>query len=147
MGGILFSSFEALEDDLYQWWSGDTNSSHSSHSVGEDIRILFPSLLALAAGGTSGSLHGLAYTSWDALGARLFPLKVLPTTIEMEIKPVNVVSFRNILAGTMLSHTFVHGVLFGSYEVVKRSALMLVGLHAERDTSRVEGKDALGTSS
>lgn len=153
MGCVLFSSFENLEEYFYQQWS-DTPSGDGGGGEGgvnDDIRILFPSLLAMSAGGVSGCVHGFSYTAWDAVGSHLFQppshintsvaspvsLHVHHTTIKKEATSA---SFRKILSGTMLSHTLVHGALFGSYELTKRSALVLIGLNTERDTSRVEGE-------
>lgn len=125
MGGVLFSCFESLEVVLQDQWR-DLGSGVKESQIG------VPSLIALLAGGTSGSVHGVVHTTWDRLGARLFPL---PTST-LGAAP----SFRSLLCGTAIAHSLVHGLLFGSYEATKRLSLVLIGLNTEHDTSRVEGE-------
>ena len=132
MGGVLFSSFETMNEFFYQQWSHYRGGEGGG---GGDSQVVFPTLFALTAGGGSGCLHGLSYTLWDHIGIKLFESKNIKYVDKINAK----VSFRNLLSGTMLSHTLVHGALFGSYEATKRSSLALIGLHTEHDTSRVEG--------
>ena len=132
LGSILFSSFENLERSMYHHWGdiGVIDDTVCDGNVEDDTRVMLPSLLALAAGAGSGCLHGFAYTLWDSTSTFL----TSHSTNEMPAR-----TFRAVVPGTMLSHTFVHSVLFGSYEVTKRSALVLIGLNTGHDTSRVEG--------
>lgn len=151
MGGILFSSFENLEEYFYQQWKSHHIFSDSSSGGGgmkedEELRVLFPTVFALGAGGASGCLHGISYTSWDAIGTKFKQSKYFSTPTAATAASsaaslsANMLPFRSLLVGTMLSHALVHGALFGSYELAKRSSLVLIGLNTERDTSRVEGQ-------
>jgi hypothetical protein len=145
-----------LEDQLYRHFCPPTTTSTSesestSGGMDDDLRVGFPTLLAMVAGGVSGGMHGAAQTLWDhtarALSppdpksrSGLFTATTAAATATATTVAIPAVTARSLLCGTMVSHTLVHGTLFGSYELAKRSSLVLVGINTERDTSRVEGE-------
>ena len=129
MGGILFSSFEKLEGHMHDKCGGRNGDETDSK------RVLLPTGIALLAGSASGCLHGLSYSTWETVGSQL--LRSKGHSSNSNPRP------RNHLLGTMVSHSLVHGVLFGTYEFTKRCCLSLVGLHADRDVSRVEGSQCV----
>mmetsp|Transcript_10881 Transcript_10881/g.17715 ORF Transcript_10881/g.17715 Transcript_10881/m.17715 type:complete len:380 (+) Transcript_10881:86-1225(+) len=85
------------------------------------LYVLAPAVMAINGGIVGGSAHGTLYVIWDyghnkiqnIAAARPYLRRLLPKRTDAAFVSVG------SLAGTALSHCFVHACLFGTYELVK----------------------------
>jgi hypothetical protein len=139
LGGVLFSLYEEIISQV----NGRHCLSISNESKHFQELVLSSSLLSTSAGLISGGTHGILYTLWDrSLFSMTSYLKLpehLYNEIALHIQPHDRrPSF--FTCGTCLSHSLVHGSLFGSYEFTKRLSLYLMNLTHESDQlTKVEG--------
>lgn len=130
LGGILFSMYEEIVSHLHQ--KQCLPISNQSKEFNE--LVLTSSLASTSAGLLSGGSHGLLHSLWDRSLFSMSTFLKFPAHIYEEIslhlQPTRPQFFS---LGTCLSHSFVHGSLFGSYEFTKRMSLYLMNLNHESD--------------
>lgn len=136
LGGLVFQLYE----DILTQTNQNKCSKISNKSINFNNLVLYSSLYSLSAGLLSGSVHGLLYTLWDKSLYILLKYIKLPSNIYNEIiyhiPPNNSIH----ILGTTLSHSLVHGSLFGTYEFFKRLCLYLIGLtHESHHLTLIEG--------
>ena len=102
--------------------------------------VLYSSFLSLSSGLISGGVHGTLSTTWDYSLFILLKYFKFSTYIKQEITyhipNKNSINF----IGTTISHSLIHGSLFGTYEFIKRLSLYLIGLtHQSHHLTLIEG--------
>jgi hypothetical protein len=137
LGGILFSMYEEIVSHVHQRQC----LSISNHSMDFNELVLTSSLASTSAGLISGGSHGLLHSLWDRSLFSMSTFLKLPAHIYEEIslhlQPTRPQFFS---LGTCLSHSLVHGTLFGSYEFTKRMSLYLMNMnHESENLTMVEG--------
>ncbi|KAJ1422340.1 hypothetical protein B484DRAFT_452426 [Ochromonadaceae sp. CCMP2298] len=100
--------------------------------------ILLPALLAMNGGLAAGGTHGTLYVLWDRVYSTL--RAVTPKTFGALTPP----SAQGSLAGTALSHSLVHGSLFGTYELLKWSSLYAIAAARALASSTEADVDSVG---
>ena len=137
LGGILFSMYEEIVSHVRQ--RKCLPLSNQSKDFNE--LVLASSLVSASAGFISGGSHGLLHSLWDRSLFSMSNFLKFPAHIYEEIslhlQPTRPQFF---CLGTCLSHSLVHGSLFGSYEFTKRMCLYLMNMnHETHHLTMVEG--------
>jgi hypothetical protein len=130
LGGVLFSLYEEIISQV----NSKQCLSISNQSKHFDELVLSASLVSTSAGLVSGGSHGILYTLWDRSLYTLTSVLKLPDSLSNGRQPPF------FTCGTCLSHSLVHGSLFGGYEFTKRLSLYLMNLSHQSDhLTKVEG--------
>ena len=151
LGAILFAFYEQVTGFALEFGILPTDEDYTNLRT----FVVSSSSVCAITGGLSGALHGTLNCAWDHTTSeiRKFRQQAHPTLQRIfrligvdwnkfVLLPAveQVASPRMYTVATALSHSLVHGSLFGCYELTKRLTLYAIGLqHNGEDISRVEG--------
>lgn len=137
LGGILFSLYEEIVSRVHsQQCLPLSNQSKDFNEL-----VWYSSLVSASAGAVSGGSHGILYSLWDRSLHSITSYLKLPSQVYEELS-LQILTTRPqfFTLGTCVSHTLVHGSLFGTYELTKRTCLYLLNLTHETDhLTKLEG--------